>query len=90
MEAFHQAVNAMFQPMLQPLFRPVNNFIGMFYQPWATAFAVGLFICAMIWVFTLKKEYVNLDAPSKHIWHDLRFWTVASMLPHVIVYFYFS
>ena len=87
---FKETVTRIFQPLLQPVFRPFNNLIDDVYQPWATVCAVGLFICAMIWVFTLKKEYVNLDAPSRHLWHDLRFWTVLSMLPHIIVYFYFS
>ena len=44
----------------------------------------------MIWVgVVLKNEYVNLDQPGKHIWTDLRLWTVISMLPHVVVYLYF-
>ena len=51
---------------------------------------IGFFTGTMVWVFVgLKKEYVNLEAPSDRFYHDLRFWTVASMIPHVIVYFYF-
>ena len=50
---------------------------------------MGLFICAILWVFTLKKEYVNLDAPGQKPWHDLRFWTVAAMAPHIAIYFWF-
>ena len=56
----------------------------------ARVVTLGFFIGTMVWVFVgLKRQYVNLEAPSKKIWYDLRFWTVVSMLPHLVVYFYF-
>lgn len=55
-----------------------------------TLSAVGLFLAAMAWVFMLKKEYVNVDSPGKGPQYDLRFWTVISMTPHIIVYLYFG
>jgi hypothetical protein len=86
---FSDTITKIFLPILKPVFDPINNALGAVYTPWSTIFAVGLFVAAMIWVFAMRKEYVNLDAPSTHFWHDLRFWTILSMLPHVFVYFYF-
>lgn len=89
-KTFSDVVTDIFFPVLDKVFSPIHNAIENVYEPWATIGALALFIGAMIWVFTLNKDYVNLDAPSKHFYHDLRFWTIASMIPHVIVYFYFT
>ncbi len=90
-ERFSSGVSHFFQPILQPIFTPISDAMAHVYEPWATGCAVGLFILAMLWVcFGLRKEFVNLDAPHKGILYDLRVWTVLSMLPHVIVYFYFE
>ncbi len=78
------------EKLLHLVFDPINNVLTGVYMPWARIVAVGFFIGTMVWVFVgLKRAYVNVEAPSKKIWHDLRFWTVVSMLPHVIVYIYF-
>jgi hypothetical protein len=87
---FTKTVTKVFGPILQPIFSPINNFLASHYTPWATICALSLFIGAMIWAFTLRREYVNVDAPSKSFLYDLRFWTVLSMLPHVLVYLYFA
>lgn len=84
------AINRAFGPKLMRIFEPTNDFLASAYMPWARIVTVGFFVGTMVWVFVgLKRSYVNLEAPSKHVWHDLRFWTVISMLPHVIVYLYF-
>lgn len=89
-EAITRAITKVFFPILNPIFSPMNAWLGSFYMPWARIVALGLFIGTMLWVyFGLKKEYVNLDAPSRHFWADLRLWTVISMLPHIVVYLYF-
>lgn len=50
---------------------------------------LSFFFGTMVWVYVgLKKEYVNLEAPSQHFWHDLRLWVVLSMLPHIVVYLF--
>ena len=55
----------------------------------ARILVLSFFLGTMVWVYVgLKKEYVNLEAPSKHLWHDLRLWVVLSMLPHVVVYMF--
>ncbi len=76
--------------LLKGFFGPIDAFLSMGYMPYARIVALAFFIGTMVWVFTgLKREYVNLEAPSKKPWHDLRFWTIVSMVPHLVVYFYF-
>ena len=84
------AITKVFAPVLKPVFHPMNDVLSRAYMPWAIIAALALFASAVVWVFTLRREYVNLDAPSKHLWHDLRLWTILSMLPHVVVYLYFQ
>lgn len=87
---FSAQINTIFRPVFVPVFAPINLALEPVYMPWARIVAVGFFVGTMIWVFVgLKRAYVNLDAPSKAPWHDLRFWTIVSMLPHVIVYLWF-
>ena len=79
-----------FEPIIGPIFRPINKFLERTYQPWAKICALGLFVGTMLWVwFGMKKEYVNLGRNKESIWTDLRWWTIISMLPHIIVYLYF-
>ncbi|MGI6460258.1 MAG: hypothetical protein ACOX5J_09210 [Candidatus Hydrogenedentales bacterium] len=83
-------ITKIFKPVLQPFFDPINDFLGRYYMPWATICALGVFFSAMVGVFLLRKEYVNVDAPKKGFFYDLRVWTIFCMLPHVLVYLYFS
>lgn len=87
-ERFHTTINDTFGPVLRPVFHQIDVLLGDVYMPWARICAVGLFLIAMIWVYTLRPEYVNLDAPRKAWYTDLRIWTVVSMLPHVFVYLF--
>lgn len=89
-----ETINEIFGPIFRGIFGPTNRLLSAIpesVEPGvAKACAAALFIAAMVWVWVgLKKQYVNLDAPSSKPWHDLRFWTVISMAPHVIVYLYF-
>jgi hypothetical protein len=78
-----------FQAPLKFVFDPINNALAAVPIGFALPCALALFIGTMIWAFVLKKEYVNLDTPKDDIWHDLRFWVVLSMVPHLVVYIYF-
>jgi hypothetical protein len=71
-------------------FAPINEFLSPVYMPWARIAAVGFFILTMIWVgVILSRQFVHLDRPNNKWYTDLRLWTVASMLPHIVVYLYF-
>ena len=49
-----------FGPLLKPVFEPINSALGAIpTMPWARVCALGLFIGAMIWVWMLKREYVD-------------------------------
>lgn len=77
-----------FGPVLKPIFHPIDGALQHLYMPWARVCAVGLFLAAIIWVFSLRKEYVNLDAPRKAWYTDLRIWTVLALIPHFYVYLF--
>jgi len=87
-DAFHDWINTTFGPALRPVFGSIDALMDNIYMPWARICAVGLFVIAAIWVFTLNPKYVNLDAPSKAWYVDLRVWTLVAMLPHVLVYMF--
>jgi hypothetical protein len=87
-DAFHNWINDVFGPLLRPFFHAISDPLADVYMPWARICAVGLFIAAAIWVFTLKPAYVNLDAPRKAWYADLRVWTVIAMIPHILVYLF--
>lgn len=83
-------VGRLFEPIMKPIFHPINVFLANAYMPWAKICALGLFLGAMAWVcFGMHEDYVNSGRTKKSIWTDLRVWTVISMLPHVFVYLYF-
>ncbi len=79
-----------FGPALRAVFVPINDALGMIPNGVAGYCGVGIFVLTMIWVgLLLNPKYVNRGRPYKSIWTDLRLWTVISMTPHVLVYFYF-
>lgn len=89
MEWFSKFCTTVFGPPLAAFFEPYNRIMDQIPPIWWRLSAVGLFVGTMIWVMSLKTEYVNVDAPSKKWYHDLRIWTVLSMFPHVCIYLYF-
>ncbi len=86
-----EIMTRIFQPVLQPVFHPVNVFLSTdFMDATAKFVTIGFFVGTMVWVgIILREGYVNRGRPSKSIWTDLRIWTVLAMLPHVFVYLYF-
>lgn len=82
-------IDATFSSIFQRIFHPLNDMLLGIGELWWTFFAVCLFIGAILWVWTLRKEYVNLDAPHKGILYDLRIWTIISMVPHILIYIVF-
>lgn len=88
--AFSNGISAIFSKPMAVIFAPINNALATIPEPLWRVSTIGLFVLTMLWVgLILKKEYVNIDAPSKSILHDLRLWTVISMAPHVFIYLYF-
>ena len=87
---FAQFCTGLFGPPLKAFFGPANSFIERHYLPWAPLSAMALFLGTIIWVWTLKKEYANVDAPYKGLIYDLRLWTTLCLLPYIFVYLYFT
>jgi len=83
------AIDANFSSFFQSVFHPMNDLLLGIGEFWWTVCAVLLFCGAIGWVWTLRKEYVNLDAPHKGILYDLRIWTIISMVPHILIYIVF-
>lgn len=83
-------IDQIFGPAMRTVFKPTNDVflaIPSDIEPLvARESAVTLFLVAAFWVCFLRREYVNLDAPSDRFWRDLRLWTIFSMLPHMIIY----
>ena len=88
LERIHDWISAIFGPLLKPFFHPIHALFDDIYMPWARIAALALFLGTVLWVYSLRREYVNLEAPSDRWFHDLRIWTVLSMLPHVVIYLY--
>jgi hypothetical protein len=89
-EALTNFCDSVFYPILSKFFLPVNDALGHIPNWVAGWCGVGIFVLTMIWVgLLLNPNYVNRGRPYKSIWTDLRLWTVISMTPHVLVYFYF-
>lgn len=94
-ERFKARVESIFGPLFGPplnfVFHPVNKVLNRIPMIWAMICALSLFIGTMLWVnLILKKDYVNKGRPFVAWYTDLRLWTIISMLPHVLVYFYFN
>lgn len=94
-EKFKAWVESIFGPVFGPplsfVFHPINKVLNRIPMIWAMICALSLFIGTMLWVnVILKKDYVNKGRPFKAWYTDLRLWTIISMLPHVLVYFYFN
>ena len=79
-----------FGPPLKVLFTPMNELVTAYYLPWATICAMLLYFSVIVWVWTLRREYANVDAPKQGLLYDLRFWTIVCMMPHILVYLYFA
>jgi hypothetical protein len=83
-------ITRIFYPILSPIFTPMGAFLGGVYEPYATICAVLLFLSGVVLIFSLKKEYVNLDAPGSGWQYDLRIWTVVTIIPYITAYLYFK
>ena len=90
METISELIDKLFGPPMRAVFRPTNDVFNILAPEMALilgkVLAMTLFVGAMIGVFLLRKEYVNLDRPNNARYTDLRIWTVAAMLPHVFIY----
>ena len=81
-----EKLHAWLVPPLKAIFGPLDEWLISLSPTTARACAVGLFLLAAVWVWTLRREFVYRGAPSRARWRDLRIWAVLALIPYVIIY----
>ena len=75
--------------VLRSIFGPLDEYLSGLSPEVGRWCATTLFAIAVIWVFTLKKDYVYLGAADRAAWRDLRLWTAFALLPYAFIYLLF-
>jgi len=73
-------------PPLKSLHEPIDNWLGSLPMWVAMACAIGLFVLAGIWVWTLRDDFIFRGAPDRSRWRDLRIWSMVVLLPYIMIY----
>ena len=73
---------------LRAAHQPLDNWLDSLPMWVAQICAIGLFVVAGLWVMTLSRDFVFLGSPSKSRWRDLRLWSIALLLPYIVVYWW--
>ncbi len=85
-ENFDTFLRETFGPPLKALHEPIDAWLGSLPMSVAVACALGLYAIAVIWVWTLPREFVFRGAPDQKPWRDLRVWATLVVIPYVVVY----
>ena len=85
-ERLNDLFRATLGPPLKALHTPVDQWLATLPMGFAMACALGLYFVAVVWVWTLKKEFVFRGAPDRKSWRDLRVWATLVVIPYVFVY----
>lgn len=73
-------------PPLKALHDPIDHWLGSLPMGVAMACALGLYAIAVVWVWTLRREFVFRDAPGESRRFDLRIWATLVVVPYVAIY----
>lgn len=73
-------------PPLKKVHEPVDRWLGSLPMSVAVACALGLYAGAVVWVWTLRREFVFRGAPDKRWYRDLRLWATVVVMPYVAIY----
>ena len=82
-----QWIRATLGPPLKSLHEPIDNWLGSLPMSVAMACAIGLFVLAGIWVWTLRTDFIFRGAPDRSRWRDLRIWSMVVLLPYITIYY---
>jgi hypothetical protein len=86
MEARQQSLEWL-SNFLRPWYRPLDVYLaGLDPDTTGRWCVAALFGIVLLWVFTLKRDFVFQGAPSRARWADLRLWAAAAMAPYVMIY----
>jgi len=83
---FQDSARETLGPPLKSLHEPIDNWLGSLPMSVAMACAIGLFVLAGIWVWTLRADFIFRGAPDRSRWRDLRIWSMIVLLPYITVY----
>lgn len=86
LEKFSEWIRGTLGPPLKSLHQPIDDWLGSLPMSVALACAIGLFVVAGIWVWTLRTEFIFRGAPDHKWWRDLRLWSMFVLLPYITVY----
>jgi len=73
-------------PPLKSLHEPIDQWLGSLPMSVAMACAIGLFVLAGMWVWTLRADFIFRGAPDRSRWRDLRIWSMIVLLPYIAIY----
>ncbi len=75
-----------FGPPLKALHEPIDAWLGSLPMSVAMVCAIGLYLIAIVWVWTLGREFVFRGAPDQKRWRDLRIWATLVVIPYIALY----
>lgn len=86
LEAIRAIMRDSLGPPLKSLHTPIDKWLASLPMSVALGCAVGLYVAAVIWVWTLRREFIYLGAPDQKKWRDLRIWATLVVVPYVLIY----
>jgi hypothetical protein len=89
-QAFQNSTQETLGPPLKSLHQPIDDWLGSLPMSVAMFCAIGLFVLAGIWVWTLKSDFIFRGAPDRSRWRDLRIWSMIVLLPYISIYLLFG
>ena len=86
LEKLDEFLRTTFGPPLKALHEPIDAWLGSLSMTVAMVCAIGLYLIAIAWVWTLPREFVFRGAVDQDRWRDLRIWATLVVLPYVVIY----
>lgn len=71
---------------LKMVHEPIDIWLGQLPMWIAMVCAVGLYVVALIWVWSLRREFIFRGAPDQKWWRDLRIWGSLLVIPYIAIY----
>lgn len=72
--------------LLQAIFDPLNAALGAVPLGAGRWITVAFLLLVTVAALFLPRSYVYLGAPDHGRWRDLRLWTLAMMIPYLLIY----
>ncbi len=77
-------------PHLKSIQQPIDEWLGELPMSVAMVCCIGLFVVALLWVWTLKRDFIFRGAPGTERWRDLRIWATLVVIPYILVYLWWG